>query len=527
MSCSGEPESASSDVTPTDSGAEVASEPLVIKEISEIDSYSYIGVGTDNESTTRAVTANLGKRILGIRKSDGKAEAVRFKDRKGRLMESSPCVTAELTTESFSFYKLSYETSDYYGTDFISAPGDMYCFCSDNGYIYRLEGITGMYAERCNYDCYDGTFIGSFIFEDKSERFCKVYIKDGEIQIDKKIDVKDFPEFKMVFMDRNKNVFAYITHGMQRGDVMSYCYPLKYILTNNDKICAIDEWVILGYNRVVYGNRGARYSAIGVFDASNVRPLKEILNRYVLVDNKLITLSLEDLNYYDIENLDDGTLRYTSNGSDVKSTVAGTTQTAYEYYGTTFTGKPYYNIDLAYTTGFIPPELCYESWSNCNEGAYRNWFYSELVDTIGNKYIYMTASYDYNRKYTYNHYGLTVVEFSDTNPLEYTVNFCSGGNQRYEITNDWAYGDGKIYFFKDNVLRVVDIEADTNTLFTNSDIVKYHSIERVNNNKVAFLGTNSDASKVYYEINTSDDSITLLGSSPTFSSVSFRPINRQ
>ena len=277
-SCNGDSAATLSTETPAEPSA---TEPLVIKEISDIDAYSYIGVGTDNQSDnedgTKGVHQNMGKRILGIRKSDGKAEAVRFKDKNGNLMPKSPCVTAELTTESFSFYKLSYETTDYYEADFSSAPGDMYCFCSDNGCIYKLEGITSLYSDLGNYDCYDGTFVGSFVFSDASERLCKVYIKDGNIKIDKKIDIKDFPEFKNVFMDRNKNVFAW--ESIDSHFFLSNQYRVKYILSNTDRIYKIISDVVLGYNRVVYGSGTVQYYDDRT-DTSYVKTLKESLTEY-------------------------------------------------------------------------------------------------------------------------------------------------------------------------------------------------------------------------------------------------------
>lgn len=99
----------------------------VIDEISDIEDYSYIGAGavTETESNTRSVHSHYGKKILGIRKSDGKAEPVKFKNKEGNKIPSSPSVTAELVTEKFSFYKLSYDSSDYYETDFENAPGDL------------------------------------------------------------------------------------------------------------------------------------------------------------------------------------------------------------------------------------------------------------------------------------------------------------------------------------------------------------------------------------------------------------------
>lgn len=502
-----------SDAVNTTVEEETTATNYVIDEISGIEGYSYIGAGavTETESNTRSVHSHYGKKILGIRKSDGKAEPVKFKNKEGNEIPSSPSVTAELVTEKFNFYKLSYDSSDYYETDFVSAPGDLYCIESSNGAIYKLDGITGLYAERGNYDYYDGLFVGSFIFEDGTEYLCKVYMDDTEIKIDKKIDTKDFPEFKQVFMDRNKNIFAcavneYYTN--KESANLSYIYMLKFILSNSNKLYKMNDWVILGFNRVVYSYRTAEHLLGGETpEYSNVKSYKEYLYRYIYVDGKYTILDNNYPEYYDTEELNDGTIKFT-----VKE---GSPEYISSQYGTTFIGTPYYkNLDLAYTTDFYPPELINEG---CWHGdPYHNWYYSELLDVIDDKYIYITKADNY--------YGIIVATYSDSEHMKYELDFTL--SNRTPLPLSWVYGEGKVYYFKDGALMVLDIATKTSSKFENQDIIKYHSIEKVNNDKVGFQGTNSDAEKVYYEIDPKDDSITLIGVTPTYSSVSFKPINQ-
>lgn len=493
----------------------------VIDEISGIEGYSYIGAGavTETESNTRSVHSHYEKKILGIRKSDGKAEPVKFKNKKGNEIPSSPSVTAELVTEKFNFYKLSYDSSDYYETDFVSAPGDLYCIESSNGAIYKLDGITGLYAERGNYDYYDGLFVGSFIFEDGTEYLCKVYMEGSEIKIDKKIDTKDFPEFKQVFMDRNKNIFAYeINNGYlyndSTRDSLRYVRSLKYIYGTNGKYYKINVDVILGYNRVVYYNACVRHTADGN-DYSRIMSLKKYLHYYVLdIDGNYKVFGPYLMDYYNIEDLSDGRVKYTIKEPD----------TTYEkWYGSSFIGTPCYDdIDLAYTEDFLPPELARSEY-----GPYLCWHHSDLIDVIGNKYIYLTSSHT---DYYGDFYRLIAVTYSDDECMKYDVN-----NMMTDDVNEltvviplqWAYGNKKFYFFENDELKVVDVVKETKTTISNREIVKYHSIGTVNNNKIAFQGTNSSGDKLYYEIDPSDDSITLLETTtPTYSSVSFKPINQ-
>ncbi len=470
-----------SDAVNTTVEEETTATNYVIDEISGIEGYSYIGAGavTETESNTRSVHSHYEKKILGIRKSDGKAEPVKFKNTDGKDILVSPAVTAELVTDGFAFYKLSYSSTDYHDADFKSADGDMYCFSLDNGYIYKLDGVKSMYTDLGNYDYYDGLFVGSFIFEDGTEYLCKVYVEGSEIKIDKKINVIDIPDFKKVFLDRNKNIFAWeypyphFTIEQKENTNLSYTYILKYILSNKGKIYARgNDWIMLGFNRVVYGTGTAQYRDDGnnnniITDYSYVHTLKEILS-----------------------------------------------------------SSKYSDLDLAYTTDFCPTELDYYSWTCCMHGPYHNWYYSELLGVIDGRYVYLTRATNY--------YGLIFVKFLDDNHMEYRLEFClnkspGGGADSVwgdEITHQWIYSDGKIYYFRGDSLHVVDIKNETNTVFSNDDIVKYHSLEKVNNNKVGFLGTNSYAEKVYYEINTADDSITLIGVTPTYSSVSFKPINQ-
>lgn len=495
----------------------------VISKISEIESYSYIGTGVE-ESSSRSLKDRRGKKILGIRKADGRAEPVRFRDRDGNEIPSSPSVTAELVTDGFTFYKLSYSSADYYDSDFKSADGNMYVI-SKNGDIYYLEGISFMYGEIGNYDYYDGLFVGSFRFDDGSEYMCKVYLNGSELKIEKKINIDDFPDFKNVFIDSNKNIFA-CEKTMNDRYFMSSNLTIKHILSNKGKIYSTIiaphevslSSVMLTYSRVVYMSNSARVYNDNTFEYNDVSSLREYLSSCYLINNRIFKF---DKDKYDIEEQSDGTVHFT-----IKEGTA-------DYYklGSEFTGTAYYkDLDIADTPDFIPPELAYAPWSRANNGPYHNWYYSRFLGIIDDSYVYITEDNNHDKYFA----CIVKVKYSENNPLEYTVNFCPSTTEMNsttetwgdEISLDWLYSDGKIYYFRENTLRVVDIEKETNTVFSNSDIVRYHSIEKVNNNKVGFQGTNSYGKKVYYEIDPTDNTIELIGTTPTYSSVSFNPINK-
>ena len=215
-----------------------------------------------------------------------------------------------------------------------------------------------------------------------------------------------------------------------------------------------------------------------------------------------------------IEDLSDGTVKYTIKTSD----------TTYEkWYGSTFIGTPCYDdIDLAYTENFLPPELAMSEY-----GPFLCWYHSDLLDVIGNKHIYLTSG---NNSYYGDFYRLIIVTCSDQESTKYNVNnVMPGGIGEFEVVVpvQWAYSNKKLYFFENDELEVVDVIKETKTTIPNREIVKYHSIGTVNNNKIAFQGTNSSGNKLYYEIDPYNDSITLLETTtPTYSSVSFKPISQ-
>lgn len=193
-------------------------------------------------------------------------------------------------------------------------------------------------------------------------------------------------------------------------------------------------------------------------------------------------------------------------------------------YGSTFIGTPCYDdIDLAYTEDFLPPELAMSEY-----GPYLCWYHSDLLDVIGNKYIYLTSG---NSNYYGDFYRLVVVDYSDQTHSAYDINNIMTTEHKNEfvvfVPLQYAYRNGKLYFFENDQLKVFDVIKETKTVFYNKEIVKYHSIDTVNSNKIAFQGTNSSGNKLYYEIDPSNDSITLLETTtPKYSSVSFKPINQ-
>ncbi len=505
---------------PKEDSAQQKDENKNIKAIDSLSSYSSIGAGLVNEDS-RAF-GNGKMKMLGIKKHSGEASVIHFVNENGNVISEDHYFTASLTSDTFSFYKIMFKDIGYIdfayeGNNFEAAAGELYCLNNENGSIYKLEGVQSMNAGFGEYDCYNNVFVGSFKFQTGETLLCKVYVDNGELKIEKKLNLDDFPEFKHIFMDAKENIFAY--DDTYLDNIYHWGFPVKYILSNNDKVYSVPNFLcMLGFNRVVYNATGQYQYGHGERpDENNVQTMKALLEKHYLIETgtKAGEYSVLNSNFFDVEPLEDGKIKVTAKSEGYDAQFNGVWNPVFK------------DIDLAVTADFIPPELAIEHWNSCMHGPYMNWGYSKLLGNDGETYYYITRCHTQNG-IEYTNY-VNKITFTNKDHSTYTMEDVGDSNRDSTwgdyITDDFAYGNGKIFYLRSNVLRVVDLKNETNTVFANPIIVRYHSIERADNNEVMFVGTNTSAEKMYYKINTDTMEISLIGTNPTFSSVSFHPIS--